>query len=67
MKRIRQLLEHIRKDQRGLETIEIALIAAIVVIFALAGWQFLGGKIKSALQTVGSKLDQAGQTNPGSW
>ena len=52
MKRIRKFFG----DQRGVGAIEYALIASLISIAALAGFQQLGGKVQSKYANVDQNL-----------
>ena len=45
------------KDEDGIETIEYALIAALIAIAVIAGATFLGGEVNEIYSEVGSVLD----------
>jgi Flp pilus assembly pilin Flp len=54
MKNVRRFLG----DQRGIESIEYLLIAALVIIAAAGAWRFLGQRIASNVNSVAGAVDQ---------
>ncbi|MGE5672718.1 MAG: Flp family type IVb pilin [Mycobacterium leprae] len=50
--RCRPFLRRLAKEVSGLETIEIVLIAALVVIASIAAWRMLGGVIQDRLYKI---------------
>lgn len=49
MNRLRLLLSALRSDQRGLTTVEYAIILCLIVAITAGTWDTFGGKIKEAL------------------
>ena len=45
------------KEEDGIETIEYALIAALIAIAVIAGATFLGGEVNEIYSGVGSVLE----------
>jgi len=45
------------KDEDGIETIEYALIAALIAIASILAATFLGTQVNSTFSTVGSTLE----------
>ena len=45
------------KDEDGIETIEYALIAALIAIASIVAAVFLGGEVNDTYSSVGSTLD----------
>ena len=45
------------KDEDGIETIEYALIAALIAIASIVAATFLGNEVNDTYSTVGSTLD----------
>ena len=50
-------LTHLAKDERGLSTMEYAVLFVIIVVGALTLWSNLGDKLKSNLSTGTEKFD----------
>ncbi|MBW2644014.1 MAG: Flp family type IVb pilin [Deltaproteobacteria bacterium] len=48
------------KDEDGIETIEYALIAALIAIAAIAAATFLGDEVNDIYSSVGTTLNAAG-------
>ena len=48
------------KDESGATAIEYGLIAALIAVAAIAGFQAVGTKLASTFQTVASSLNTAG-------
>ena len=53
---MRKLLSSLRRDERGISSIEYAMLAVGVALAILAGAQFLGGSINNGLSTIGSDV-----------
>ena len=49
------------KDEDGIETIEYALIAALIAIASILAATFLGQEVNSTFSTVGSTLESVYQ------
>jgi len=49
------------KDEDGIETIEYALIAALIAIASILAATFLGQEVNSTFSTVGSTLESVNQ------
>jgi Flp pilus assembly pilin Flp len=47
--RVKAVLKWLRGDQRGLETIEIVLIAALVIVGSIVLWRTIGGGVRDNL------------------
>jgi Flp pilus assembly pilin Flp len=45
-----------RRDQRGISSIEYAMLAVGIALAILAGAQFLGNSINSGLSTIGADV-----------
>ncbi len=54
--RIAQLLDAMRRDDRGQGLAEYALILALIAIVAIVALLFLGGQISDKLSVVGDAL-----------
>ena len=50
-------LKRFNKDQRGIESIEYLLIAALVIIAAAGAWRFLGQRIAANVNSVTGAID----------
>lgn len=51
---------HLRKliaDKRGIAAIEYALIASLISVAAIAGYQNLGGKVQNSFENIEQNLD----------
>jgi len=53
---MRKLLSSLRRDERGISSIEYAMLAVGIALAILAGAQFLGNSINSGLSTIGSDV-----------
>lgn len=56
MKKIQELLAKLRRDEKGATVIEYALIAALVAVVAIAGFQLVGNNVSDKMSEVGSAL-----------
>jgi pilus assembly protein Flp/PilA len=54
--RIAQLLDALRRDDRGQGLAEYALILALIAIVAIIALLFLGGQVSDKLSVVGDAL-----------
>jgi Flp pilus assembly pilin Flp len=52
-------LSGLRRDQRGIESIEYLLIAALVIIAAAAAWRFLGQRVATNVNNVAGAVTEA--------
>jgi pilus assembly protein Flp/PilA len=50
------MLKRFIRDERGLETVEYAVIAALIVVGAIVTIGVIGNKIASTFNTLNSKL-----------
>jgi pilus assembly protein Flp/PilA len=53
---MRKLLASLRRDERGISSIEYAMLAVGIALAILAGAQFLGNSINSGLSTIGTDI-----------
>jgi Flp pilus assembly pilin Flp len=53
---MRKLLSSLRRDERGISSIEYAMLAVGIALAILAGSQFLGSSINSGLENIGSQV-----------
>ncbi|MDO9621812.1 MAG: Flp family type IVb pilin [Moraxellaceae bacterium] len=53
MKKVQEL----RNKQKGATVIEYALIAALISVVAIVGFQTLGGKVKNTMNDTATKFD----------
>ena len=53
---MQKLLRRLRRDDRGVSSIEYAVLAVGVALVVLTGAQYLGGNINGALTTIASNL-----------
>jgi pilus assembly protein Flp/PilA len=51
-----KFLRMFRRDQRGISSIEYAMLAVGIALAILAGAQFLGASINSGLSTIGADV-----------
>ncbi len=51
-----KFLRQFRRDERGISSIEYAMLAVGVALAILAGAQFLGASINSGLSTIGTDI-----------
>ena len=51
-----KFLHKFRRDERGISSIEYAMLAVGVALAILAGAQFLGNSINNGLSTIGSDV-----------
>jgi Flp pilus assembly pilin Flp len=51
-------LKRFNRDQRGIESIEYLLIAALVIIAAAGAWRLLGQRIAANVNAVAGAVDQ---------
>jgi pilus assembly protein Flp/PilA len=51
-----KFLRKFRRDERGISSIEYAMLAVGIALAILAGAQFLGNSINSGLSTIGSDV-----------
>lgn len=56
MKRFKQLLNALVRDEKGATVIEYALIAALVAVVAIAGFTLVGTQVSTKMSQVGSAL-----------
>ena len=54
-----------RRSAAGTGLVQYALILALVAVLAIGAASFLGGRVRTSLSTVGSKLPVAAQGNNG--
>jgi len=47
------------QDEEGLTTVEYALLLALLVVAAIGVWTAFGGKVRSAVETSGNKIEAA--------
>ena len=52
-------VQRLLDDEEGQGLTEYALILVLIAIIAIVALQFLGGKVSSVLETVGSSLSSA--------
>lgn len=52
-----QLLTRLWKEESGQGMAEYGLILALVAVVAIAGYSFLGGKVKNKVEAVGNNLN----------
>jgi Flp pilus assembly pilin Flp len=52
-------LKRFNRDQRGIESIEYLLIAALVIIAAAGAWRFLGQRISENVNNVAGATTKA--------
>ena len=50
------MLKRFIRDEQGLETVEYAVIAALIVIGAIATLGLIGNKVKNAFQNLSNAL-----------
>jgi pilus assembly protein Flp/PilA len=53
---MRKLLSSLRRDEKGISSIEYAMLAVGIALAILAGAQFLGNSINSGLSTIGTDV-----------
>ena len=53
---MRKLLSSLRRDERGISSIEYAMLAVGIALAILAGAQFLGNSINTGLSTIGTDV-----------
>jgi Flp pilus assembly pilin Flp len=58
MKRIRSFCAALRRDQRGLSTVEYAIILCLIAAFAVGTWQSFGEKVEKSLGESTRKIDE---------
>ena len=51
-----KFLRQLRRDERGISSIEYAMLAVGVALAILAGAQFLGNSINNGLSTIGTDI-----------
>jgi Flp pilus assembly pilin Flp len=51
MQQIRKYLRALRGDQRGLTTVEYAIILCVIVAISVGTWDSFGNKVQEKLQT----------------
>ena len=62
-----QEIGRIKRDERGMELVQVVIILLIVILIAVAVWAFLGEWITQLLDTVYQQqlnIDESGITNP---
>lgn len=63
MQRIRNLLRALRGDQRGLTTVEYAIILCVIVAISVGTWDSFGQQVEERLGEDAGKI--AGALKPG--
>lgn len=56
MKKTHEFLAKLRRDEKGATVIEYALIAALIAVVAIAGFQLVGTNVSSTINKVGTAL-----------
>lgn len=56
MKKLQDLMAKLRRDEKGATVIEYALIAALIAVVAIVGFQTLGTSVSTKLSAVNSGL-----------
>ena len=51
------IISKLARDQRGAGTIEYSLVAALIAVAAIGGYQSLGGGVKGTFNNVGDKVE----------
>ncbi len=59
MQRIRLLCSALRRDERGLTTVEYAIILCVIVAVSVGGWKAFGDKIDGALTKASTDIGTA--------
>jgi pilus assembly protein Flp/PilA len=54
--RMSNFWQRLRKDERGVSSIEYAVLAVGIALIVLTGAQYLGGNVNSAFSTIASNL-----------
>ena len=60
---IRTALRKIARDEKGATAIEYGLIAALIAVVCIGGFEMIGGNLRSTLDYVGSQLDSTDSRN----
>lgn len=58
MKRIRSFCASLGRDQRGLSTVEYAIILCLIAAFAVGTWQEFGKMVEGALDKATQDIDE---------
>ncbi|MCE5185273.1 MAG: Flp family type IVb pilin [Planctomycetaceae bacterium] len=53
------MLKKLWKDEAGLETVEYAVIAALIVVGAIVALRSIGGKVQTTFETLDTNLTPA--------
>lgn len=56
---MKQFLRKLWKNEEGAEIVEWVIVAAVLIGVAAAGYALLGGEVNTAVNAVGSKLQNA--------
>lgn len=59
MKKLKELLAKLRRDEKGATVIEYALIAALISVAAIAAFSFVGGSVTNTMNSIGEKMENA--------
>lgn len=58
LQRIRRFAASVERDQRGLSTVEYAIILCLIAAFAVGAWQEFGKKVEASLTESTRKIDE---------
>ena len=61
---IRTALRKLARDEQGATAIEYGLIAALIAVVCIGGFQLIGNNLASTLNTVATNLAPQAPTNP---
>lgn len=67
MRWLRKVLRQVWRDQRGLEIVQVAVLAGLGVVLALAAYKIWGSGVMNSAQDVKTQIEGAPSQNPSSW
>ena len=59
-----EMLNHLHKDERGVETVEYALLLAVLVLATVGAWLVLNARVVETTGTVVEALDTSEDATP---
>ena len=68
--KLRNLIQKLSRDQRGLSTVEYVVLLVLIVVMAVALWNLFGDMLSDKLEAAATEFDQevtttqAGSNNP---
>lgn len=65
MEKIRNILNALRADERGLSTVEYVIILVLVAVLGIGVWRSLGGTIRAQVSDSTTQLDGLGSEQGG--